>query len=73
MIKETELFKPSKKVPIGVYRSEKKRRTDRCIETNGVDWIRIYHDDIDGGFDFELPIGMAKELFRKLKKQWNNE
>ena len=61
------------KAKIGVYRRTKKRRTEMFVETNGVDWVRIYHDDVDGGFDFELPVGMAKELFRKLKKQWDNE
>jgi hypothetical protein len=68
-----EYLTPSKKIPIGIYRSAKKRNTKRAVETNGIDWIRIYHDDIDGGFDFELPIGMVRELFSKLKKQWQND
>ena len=58
---------PSKKVAIGVYRSTKKRNTQWAVETNGIDWMRIYQDDIDVGFDFELPVGMVKELFSKLK------
>ena len=68
-----EYLAPSKKVPIGIYRSAKKRNTQWAVETNGIDWIRIYHDDIDSGFDFELPISMTRELFSKLKKQWENE
>ena len=69
---ENEYCNPIKKKKgiIGVYRN---RNTGRCertgIETNGIDYLRFYADDIDGGIDRELSDGIVKEFFRKIKKQ----
>ncbi|HNG68566.1 MAG TPA: hypothetical protein PLP63_06460 [Saprospiraceae bacterium] len=55
---------------IGVHRSRKTKKNHEIIgiESNGKDYLRVYMDDIDGGFDTELPESLVKKLFRDIKK-----
>lgn len=45
----------------------KMRYLEQSITTNGKDFITVYVDDNDGGFEHTFNKTMSKELFKKLK------